>query len=183
MPPEQDDRNARQLEALRRYVAERGTEREDSAAETRRQRLLPKLSRSSLPLLLLTVLLVAAALTGGILIGGARDADRNAPAAGSPGLGAITTISRRVAGPVASPECKTAVDRANRSLATAVRVERILREYTQVINDLQDGKISSDEAVRKATPGLVVGSIEAGKFDSALSDYQQIVDKCKLQAP
>jgi len=60
---------------------------------------------------------------------------------------------------VASPECKTAVDRANSVLAVAVRMRAALTERTSV------------------------ASGDAASFDRALAEYRQVVDRCTLRAP
>jgi hypothetical protein len=184
MPPEQDDRDARQIEALRRYVAGLGNhDRERVADETDQQERLPRRRpQPLLPWLVLTVVLVAAALVGGVMIGAARQTGREAPAE-SPSAPVKATPASRITAPVATPECKTAVDRANRSLAIAVRLQGVTRNYTRIMNNLRDRKISGGEAVARAAPYLVIGSIESAKFDSALGEYRKVVDKCRFRAP
>jgi hypothetical protein len=166
MPPAQDDddRNARQIEALRRYVAELGTNREqrpegetvheeyDKEEQPYGRRLSPLL-----PWLVLTALLVAAALIGGVLIGAARENGQEAGAGGRAGSAEATTTT--LTAPVASPECKTAVDRTNGVLAVAVRMRAALAQRT------------------------TVASGEPARFDRALAEYRQIVDRCTLRTP
>ncbi len=60
---------------------------------------------------------------------------------------------------VASPECKTAVDRANRVLAVAVRMRAALAQRT------------------------TVASGDPASFDRALAEYRQVVDRCTLRTP
>ena len=72
MPPEQDDAHARQIEALRRYVNELGFQQERRAPDDRR-------GRPSRPWLVLTGLLVALALVGGVLVGAVAWSDDRAP--------------------------------------------------------------------------------------------------------
>jgi hypothetical protein len=176
MPPEQDDPSARQIDALRRYVAELGTGGPQEPGNGQRQ--APRRSWPSLPWVLLTAVLVVVALTGGIFVGTARSPDEQQGAAGTPGAAAPG-----VSAPVATPECKTAVDRANRSLAIAVKMRGALERNTKVMNDLLRGRIDTDEAARVGTPSFAVGSIESAKFDSALADYRDVVDHCKLRTP
>jgi hypothetical protein len=189
MPPAQDDddRNARQIEALRRYVAELGTNRErpegetvpeefDEAERPSERRMTPLLPRP-----LLTALLVAAALIGGVLIGAARENGQEAGAAGRSGSAAQATST--LVAPVATPECKTAVDRANRSLAAAVKVRVVLDEYTKIMDDLRNGKIDARQAATQVSPYLALGTAESDKFESALTEYEKIVDKCMLREP
>jgi hypothetical protein len=189
MPPAQDDddRNARQIEALRRYVAELGTNREqrpegetvhkeDDEEEPDGRRRSPLL-----PWLVLTALLVAAALIGGVLIGAARENDQEAGAGGraGPAEAIPTTLTARVA----SPECKTAVVLANRSLTHAVKVRGVLDEYTKIMDDLRNGKIDARQAATQVSPYLALGTAESDKFESALTEYEKIVDKCMLREP
>jgi hypothetical protein len=190
MPPAQDDddRNARQIEALRRYVAELGTNREqrpegetvhkeyDEAERPSERRMTPLL-----PWLVLTALLVAAALIGGVLIGAARENGQEAGAGGQ--AGPAEAIPTTLTAPVASPECKTAVDRANRTLTAAVRVRGVLDEYTKIMDDLRNGRIDARQAAAQVSPYLALGTAESDKFESALTEYEKVVDKCKLREP
>jgi hypothetical protein len=196
MPPAQDDdrnarqedRNARQIEALRRYVAELGTNREqrpegETAHEEYDEEEQPNGRRQSplLPWLVLTALLVAAALIGGVLIGAARENGQEAGAGSRSGSAEATTTT--LTAPVASPECKTAVDRANRSLAAAVKVRGVLVEYNKVMDDLRNGRIDARQAAAQVSPYLTLGTVESDKFDSALAEYRKVVDKCTLRKP
>ena len=58
-----------------------------------------------------------------------------------------------------------------------------LRTHTEVMNDLLNGKLDAEAALRKGTPSLIAGSAEAAKFDLALADYKQVVDRCRLRTP
>jgi len=189
MPPAQDDddRNARQIEALRRYVAELGTNREQRPeGETVHEEYdeeQPYGRRLSplLPWLVLTALLVAAALIGGVLIGAARENGQEPGAGGRAGSAEATTTTLIAA--VASPECKIAVDRANRSLTAAVKVRGVLAEYTKVMGDLRNGRIDARQAAAQVSPHLALGTVESDKFDIALAEYRKVVDKCTLREP
>jgi hypothetical protein len=64
-----------------------------------------------------------------------------------------------------------------------VRVSAALREHTEIMNRLLNGKLSTEAALKTGTPSLITGSAESGRFDVALADYKQVVDRCKLQAP
>jgi hypothetical protein len=189
MPPVQDDddRNARQIEALRRYVAELGTNREqrpegetvhkeDDEEEPDGRRRSPLL-----PWLVLTALLVAAALIGGVLIGAARENGQEAGAGGRAGPAEATTTT--LPAPVATPECKTAVEWATRSLTAAVKVRGMLDEYTKIMDDLRNGRIDARQAAAQVSPYLALGTAESDKFESALTEYKKVVDKCMLREP
>ena len=175
MPPEQDDNRERQLAALRRYVSDLDVRRPDGTpVPPSGQRW-----RSAWPWLLVTFLLMAVSLAGGIAIGrdqagtGAQ-ADRSSQVAG-------TTASSAAPTPHATPECAEAVERANKSMSYAVKVSGALREHTQIMNDLLNGKITADAALRAGTPSLINGSAEAARFDVALADYRKVVDRCRLR--
>jgi hypothetical protein len=176
--PEEAHRD-RQLEAMRRYVAELAVERGRPPAGGQPGAGRP---RPSLPWLALTASLVIVALLGGVLIGQARRPDQRGSAGTSRGA-ASATSRPLLAGPVATPECRTAVDRANKALAVAERTEAALREYTRIMDDLRDGKLDGRQAVEQATPSLAIGTIAAAQFESALADYNKVVDRCQLQAP
>ena len=172
MPPEDDANRERQLAALRRYVSDLDVRRQQEGqarpGEERR--------RTVWPWLLVTLLLMAVSLGGGIAIGGRGDpgADRAAAFAG--------TTASSAAAPTATPECAEAVERANLSISHAVGLSGALREHTAVMNDLLNGKISADTALRTGTPSLIAGSAESAKFDVALADYRKVVDRCQLRS-
>jgi hypothetical protein len=168
MPPEQDSPRARQLEALRRYVSELADQVEHPP-EPRGRRRPP--SRW----LLLTALLVGLALVGGVLVGAVAWSDDRPASAQS--------TSTSVAAATASPECKTAVDRANRSLASAVKLRNALAEQTRIMDALLDGRIDRAAARRARTPPELTGRLQSARFDLALADYRKVVDQCRLRAP
>jgi hypothetical protein len=170
MPPEQDENRERQLAALRRYVSGLDVRRPgDAPAPPGGQR-----RRSAWPWLLVTFLLMAVSLAGGIAIGNRDQASRSSQFA-------ATTASSAAPSPTASPECAEAVERANKSMSYAVKVAGAMREHTQIMNDLLNGKISADAALRTGTPSLITGSAEAARFDVALADYRKVVDQCQLR--
>ena len=175
MPPELDDYRERQLAALRRYVSDLDLRRQRYGD----QRPGGKRRRTVWPWLLVTLLLMAVSLAGGIAIGGNRDA---AGPSRSPGFES-TTAGSVAAVPTATPECAEAVRRANASMSHAVAVSAALRQHTEVMNKLLNGKIDAAAAVRTGTPSLIAGSAESAKFDVALADYRKVVDRCQLRTP
>jgi hypothetical protein len=181
MPPEQQDQHALQLEAARRHAAEPGAPGYPDGERGRPPEDEQRWPAG--PVLLIVLVLVAAALISGLVIGRNSERAKAAPREGSSGVAAATTTTSVAATPVASPECKTAVDRANKSLAHAVQVERNLAEHTTIMNDLLRGKIDGDTALKRGTPSLIRGAAESSKFDIALADYKQVVNQCKLQTP
>jgi len=175
MPPAQDDYRERQLAALRHYVSDLDIRRQDTGGH-----LEPgaERRRAVWPWLLATLLLMAVSLAGGIAIGGNRDARGGR----SPGFEAATASSV-AASRAASPECAEAVQRANASLRHAVAVSTALREHTEIMNKLLNGRIDAATALRTGTPSLIMGSAESARFDVALADYRKVVDRCQLRSP
>ena len=181
MPPEHDDYRERQLAALRRYVSDLDVRRRRSAEQLRPSG--QERQRTAGPWLLVTLLLMAVSLAGGIAIGHNREQAARGPAAGRASGFAGTTASSLAAAPTASPECAEAVQRANASMSHAVRVSSALREHAEVMNRLLNGKIDAATALRTGTPSLIMGSAESAKFDVALADYRKVVDRCRLRTP
>ena len=172
MPPEHDDYRERQLAALRRYVSDLDVRRPSTRNRPRRWRSAGAGPGRGC----CHPLLMAVSLGAGIAIGGNREAGR-----GRAARCAGTTASSVAASPTASPECAEAVERANKSMSYAVKVSGALREHTQIMNDLLNGKITADAALRTGTPSLITGSAEAARFDVALADYRKVVDRCQLR--
>jgi hypothetical protein len=161
MPPEQDETRARQIEALRQYITQLSEQRDRPKVEVGMR--LPDLTadrrrRPPLPWLLVTIALVAVALVGGVFVGAAAWSD-DRPATTPGGGTAASTTQAASAALVASPECKTAVDRANSVLAVAVRMRTAMAQ------------------------GTTVASGEPARFDRALAEYRQVVDRCTLRTP
>jgi hypothetical protein len=180
MPSEHDGARDRQIEALQRYVAELGTQRERATqlgvprepptqlgvprdrpiAEVATPRPAPEgRRRPPLSWLLVTVVLLAAALLGGVFLGAAAWSDDRSPVRGTDTTTAPTTQAPGGVALVASPECKTAVDRANKVLAVAVRMRAAVVQHT------------------------TVASGDPASFDRALAEYRQVVDRCTLRTP
>ena len=185
MPPEQDDLN-RQLEAVQRYVSDlQQRERAKAAAAQPPPAPEPK-PRPPSRRWLLTGLLVTVALAGGVFVGAvAWSTDRPAGAkAGVAGASSATQSPDTTAfAPVATPACKTAVDRANTLLAIAVKLQRELAEYSRIMRDPSNRNLSVREVVDKRAPSLQAGTSESASFERALADYRQIVDQCQLRTP
>ena len=179
MPPEHDDYREHQLAALRRYVSDLDVRRQHDGGQARP---VGERRRSVWPWLLVTLVLMAVSLAGGVAIGARGGGDREPGRASGSGFAAATSTSAAAA-PTAAPECAEAVERANASMSHAVAVAGALRTHTEVMNDLLNGKLDPETALRKGTPSLIAGSAEAAKFDVALADYRQVVDRCQLRTP
>jgi len=186
MPPEHDDDRARQLEAMRRYFAELGVQRDGPTVEASEpQPTSERRRRPSPPWLLLTGLLVVVALVSGGLVGAVAWPD-DRPASGR--TAGVSSAAQRpttmtTAGPMASAACKTAVDRANAMLASAVRLQRAVAEQGRILRDPANRRLSGPQVLERVAPALRAGSSESARFDRALADYRQVVDRCQLQAP
>jgi hypothetical protein len=192
IPPEQEHLN-RQLEALGRYVADLQQQRERAQAAAHPPPAAgPR--RPSRGWLLLTGLLVVLALVGGVFVGAVAWSDdrpvgaeagatRASSATQRPNTTATQGSDTTTLAPVASPACKTAVDRANAMLAIAVELQRELAEYSRIMSDPSTRNLSGREVVEKSAPSLQAGSSESTRFDQALADYRQVVDQCQLRTP
>jgi hypothetical protein len=184
MPPEQDDLN-RQLEALQRYVSGLQQQREHAKAAAQPPPAPePKPRWPSRRWLGLTGLLVTVALVGGVVVGAvAWSTDR--PAGAKAGVADASSATQSpdttTVGPVAAPACKTAVDRANTMLASAVKLQRELAEYSRIMSDPANRNLSVRELLEQTAPSLQAGASEPARFERALADYRQIVDQCQLR--
>ena len=193
VPPEQEHLN-RQLEALGRFVADFQQQREVAKAAPAQPPPAPASSRPPRFWLLVTGVLVVVALVGGVAVGAVAWSDdrpttveAGAGGASSPTQGP-TTAARQgsnttTVAPVASPACKTAVDRANAVLAIVVKLRRELAEYARILADPSTRALSGGQLVDKSPPPLRSGAREAVRLDQALAAYRQVVDQCQLQAP
>ena len=195
MPSEQEDARARQLEALRRYMAHPDTQWEPPAElglvhgqagpEAARP---PGRRRPTRAWLLVTGLLVAAALVGGVVVGAVAWSDDRPARGGAAGVTATAaTEERRTnaggATPVATPACKTAVDRANAMLASAVKLRAALGEQDQLLADPANREQSVGQLADRLAASRQTASDESARFDQALEAYRQVVDRCDLRVP
>ena len=185
MPPEHENLN-RQIEALQRYVSDLQKQRERAkAAAAQPLATSEPPGRPSRRWLLLTGLLVVLAMVGGVLVGAVAWSD-DRPAAIGAGSGTSSTtpsIAITTVAPIASSACKTAVDRANTMLAIAVKLREELAEYSRIMNDPSIGDLPGREVVERSAPALQAGSSDSARFDDALAEYRQVVDKCRLRPP
>jgi hypothetical protein len=134
--------------------------------ERRADRYLMRLPRRRL------AALVAVAMLAGLLAGyglGAR--------------GRSAAPARVAAGPHATPECTSAIARANETLSFAVEMGRAFVEQAQVVEQLGREQIDAEEAVRSGRQASAKGGGAAAKFDQALARYLGVVDSCQLEGP
>jgi hypothetical protein len=192
MASDQEDDRARQLEALRQHMVHPDTGWEPPAglgiSEEQALAVVGGQRRRRPPRswLLVTGLLVAVALVGGVLVGAVAWSD-DRPAGGDTGV-AGTASSRRNAGaaavtPTATLECKTAVDRANAMLASAVKLRGALAEHDRILNDPSNRDLTVGQVLQRLAVTQQAGASESARFDQALDAYRQVVDRCDLRVP
>jgi hypothetical protein len=193
MASEQEDKRDQQLKALRRHMVRLDSQWEPpTQLGVHGERLGGEpdgtawRGRPPLRWLLVVGLLVAAALVGGVVIGavawsGNRPASDNttaadqAAAARGPGGSSVASV--------ATPACKTAVDRANAMLASAVGLRGALATQDRILNDPTNRGLPVAEVLEKLAASEQVGSGEGARFDRALGAYRQVVDQCALRVP
>ena len=66
-------------------------------------------------------------------------------------------------GPMASAACKTAVDRANAMLASAVRLREAVGEQGRILRDPASRRLSGPQVLERVTPALRVGARRVGQ--------------------
>ena len=177
--PAQESLN-RQLEALQRYVSGVQHQRDQAKAPPVQPPPAPERRRPSRFWLLVTGVLVVLGLVTGVGVGAVVWSD--ARPAGPPTAGRQGANPSSGA-PVATPACKTAVDRANAMLAIVVGLRRQQAEYGRIMGDPSSRALSGGQLVDKTAPVLRSGASQAARFDQALAAYRQVVDQCRLQAP
>jgi hypothetical protein len=189
MASDQEEERAQQLEALRRYMVRLDSEWEPPTQLGVQGERLGEAAgpgRPSRRWLLMTGLLVAVALVGGLVVGAVAWSD-DRPAANAPRATAPAATDREPgaasAAPVATPACKTAVDRANAMLASAVKLRGALAEQDRVLSDPANRDASVGEVLQRLAAIRQVGSTESASFERALDAYRAVVDKCDLRVP
>jgi hypothetical protein len=68
-------------------------------------------------------------------------------------------------------------------LASAVKLQRELAEYSRIMSDPANRTVSGREVVERIAPSLQAGASESASFERALADYRQVVDQCELRTP
>ena len=191
MAADHDDDRARQLEALRQHMVHPDTRWEPptgvglSADHATAPAAGPRRRRPPLSWLLVTGLLVAVALVGGVFVGAAAWSDDRPARANTRVAGTAATSGPDAAAvaPTASLQCKTAVDRANAMLASAVRLRVALAEQDKVLSDPANRDLTVGEVQGKLAVSEQAGAGESARFNRALDDYLKVVDQCDLRAP
>jgi hypothetical protein len=193
MASEHEDDRDQQLKALRQHMVRLDSQWEPpTELGVRRERLgdeqggPARRGRPPLRWLLIVGLLVAVALVGGVVVGAVAWSD-NRPARESTGTTGPAAAARSSGGSaaaaVATPACKTAVDRANAMLASAVKLRGALATQDRILNDPANRGLSVAEVLQRLAASEQVGSGEGDRFDRALDAYRQVVDQCDLRVP
>ncbi|HEY7605800.1 MAG TPA: hypothetical protein VID07_03355 [Actinomycetes bacterium] len=189
MASEHEEDRDQQLKALRRHMVRLDSQWEPpTELGVKRERLGDERAgrgRPPLRWLLIVGLLVAVALAGGVVVGAVAWSDnrpaREAAETTSP------TAARSPDGPpvaaVATPACKTAVDRANAMLASAVKLRGALAERDRILNDPANRGLSVAQVLERLAASERADPGEAARFDNALDAYRQVVDQCDLRVP
>jgi hypothetical protein len=193
MASDQEDDRARQLEALRQHMVHPDTrwappaglglsgEQAALAAGGGQRRRRPPLSW-----LLVTGLLVVVALVGGVFVGAAAWSDDRPASRGAAGVAGTASSggdAEASVTPAATLECKTAVDRANAMLASAVKVRGALAEHDRILNDPANRDLSVAQVLQKLAVSEQAGASESARFEQGLDAYRAVVDRCDLRVP
>jgi hypothetical protein len=84
---------------------------------------------------------------------------------------------------VASAGCRTAVDRANLMLASAVGLQAAMAEQGRILRDPATHRLTGSKLLQTVAPWLRASSGESARFNRALAAYRQVVNRCELLAP
>ncbi len=91
-------------------------------------------------------------------------------------------VTTETGGVHATPECTSAVARANTTIAWAVKMGRAFVQQTQVVNQLARGQTTVAGAVRDDQAPSAEGVAAVSRFNDALADYLRVVDSCQLES-
>ena len=192
MASDQEDDQAHQLEALRQHMVHPDTRWEPPAGLglSGEQAALAagggRRRRPPLSWLLVTGLLIVVALVGGLFVGAVAWSDDRPAARGDTGVAGSASSGGDADGsvtPAATLECKTAVDRANAMLASAVKVRGALAEHDRILNDPANRDLSVAQVLQKLAVSEQAGASESARFEQGLDAYRAVVDRCDLRVP
>jgi hypothetical protein len=123
------------------------------------------------------IVALCGALLVAMIIGGLAYFLGQSSTASSTGLVAGTTAPQ--AGTQGDPACEPAIERADRALSAASRLEAALREQTSVLDDLLARRISEGEALEQFLPRITTAAKDRQAFVDALASYQEVRAACQ----
>ena len=120
--------------------------------------------------------------------GGIESRDQSSrPGSANSGAAGTASSRRSAEAPAvtatATLECKTAVDRANAMLASAVKVRGALAEHDRILNDPSNRDLSVAQLLQKLAVSEQAGASESARFEQELDAYRAVVDRCDLRVP
>jgi hypothetical protein len=71
----------------------------------------------------------------------------------------------------------------SRTAGVSAATQRAAVEQGRILRDPANRRLSGREVLERVAPALQAGSSESARFNRALADDRQVVDRCKLQAP
>jgi hypothetical protein len=185
MAPEQDDAHARQLEALRGYVAKLGVQQNRPAVESMAPQPASQRQRRPSPALAAAHRRAGRGGAGrwGSGWGGrlvrrpaGRHQDRR-------GLGRDPAPHRDHHRPDGLAGVPDGGRPGQRDAGQRGQAAGALAEQDKILNDPANRDLTVAEVQRKLAVTEQAGSSESARFDRALDDYLKVVDQCDLRAP
>lgn len=94
-------------------------------------------------------------------------------------LGSYRPAAAKCRSASTSSQCRAAVDAAGQTLGHAQQVEVALQEHTDVMNQLNYGRITGAQATKQGEASLSKGATESTLFDHARTRYQLLAATCR----
>jgi serine/threonine protein kinase len=94
-------------------------------------------------------------------------------------LGSYRLATAKCRSSSASRQCTTAVDAADQALGHAQQIDIALRAHTNIMNQLNYGRITGPQATTRGKASLDKGETESTKFGQALARYQPLAATCR----
>lgn len=76
-------------------------------------------------------------------------------------------------------DCKEAISAADRTLGYAGSVQSALRDHTSVMDRLDSGELTSEQAHAQGMSSLAKGAADSAQFDKALPTYNEAASMCR----
>lgn len=78
-----------------------------------------------------------------------------------------------------SASCPMVLRNADAAFAHARMIEKALQDHTNIMVELDSGRISGAQATVQGQPSMDLGMNESGRFNNALARYQQAAPSCR----